>query len=82
MKKPNPRRLAGIVMVLTQPVWSPKYMLEKQMIRPTPRPTAMPRAVKLRPSIGAAFPDGMLASLDAAGPELTGLVVSAVVSLG
>ena len=35
-----------MVMVLTQPVCRPKYMLEKQITRPTARPTRMPRAVR------------------------------------
>jgi hypothetical protein len=67
LKKPKPSRLAGMLMVLTQPVWSPKYMLEKQMTRPTRRPTARPRAVKLRPSIGNVLPAGALALIDASG---------------
>ena len=29
LKIPKPRSDAGIVMVLTQPVWRPKYMFEK-----------------------------------------------------
>lgn len=54
-------------MMETQPVWSPKYMLEKQMTVPTANPTRTPRAVKLRPgttldailpvSKGASFPE-------------------------
>ncbi len=51
LKKAKPIRLDGIDMVLTQPVCKPKYMLEKQMTRPTSRPTKMPRTVKLRPSL-------------------------------
>ena len=49
LKKPKPIKLAGMVIVLTQPVWRPKYMLEKQMTRPTRSPTRMPRSVKLWP---------------------------------
>lgn len=38
-----------------QPVCSPKYMLEKQITRPTSSPTRIPRNVKLRPAgVGAA----------------------------
>jgi hypothetical protein len=45
LKKPKPRRLAGIVIVLTQPVCRPKYMFEKQMTSPTARPTNTPLIV-------------------------------------
>lgn len=47
---PKPMREAGMVIMLTQPVWRPKYILEKQMTSPTRRPAAMARSVKLRPS--------------------------------
>jgi hypothetical protein len=46
---PKPIRDAGMVMVETQPVCRPKYMLEKQITRPTARPTMTPRGVKLWP---------------------------------
>lgn len=49
LKMPKPMSEAGMVIMLTQPVWRPKYMLEKQMTRPTRRPAATARRVKLRP---------------------------------
>lgn len=49
LKRPKPMSEAGMVIMLTQPVCRPKYMLEKQMTRPTKRPAATPRRVKLRP---------------------------------
>lgn len=48
---PKPSRLAGMVMVETQPVCNPKYMLEKQMMVPTARPTRTPRTVREWPWI-------------------------------
>lgn len=45
----NPIKLDGIDMMDTQPVWRPKYMLAEHITVPTPRPTATPRTVKLRP---------------------------------
>jgi hypothetical protein len=40
-----------MLMVLTQTVCRPKYMLLKQMTRPTARPTSRPRRVKEEPSM-------------------------------
>jgi hypothetical protein len=48
---PKPISEAGMLMVLTQPVCRPKYMLLKQMTRPTARPTSRPRRVKEEPSM-------------------------------
>jgi hypothetical protein len=51
LKKAKPIREAGMLMVETHPVCSPKYIFEKQMTRPTPRPTSIPRTVKFCPSL-------------------------------
>lgn len=67
---PKPMRDAGMVMVLTQPVCRPKYMLEKQMTRPTRRPTRRPRGVKEAP--------GMILGVLAGGGVRSGVLVSAL----
>lgn len=49
-KKAKPIRDEGMDMDETQPVWSPKYIFEKHIMRPTPSPTTRPRIVKFWPS--------------------------------
>jgi hypothetical protein len=51
LKKANPIREEGMLILDTHPVCRPKYMLEKQITRPTARPTRIPRVVKFCPSL-------------------------------
>jgi hypothetical protein len=51
LKNAKPIREEGMLMLDTQPVCNPKYIFEKQIMSPTPKPTSIPRVVKFCPSL-------------------------------